>query len=64
MELQLDDVNQATELRQLLSQTLSDLSSEIADTDNARVPKGLAEPPGALGGHSESTRDRHQEPGT
>lgn len=40
MELQLDDT-QARELHDLLTQTLGDLSSEIADTDNPTFQRML-----------------------
>ncbi len=40
MRLELDD-NEANELRQLLSGALSELSSEIADTDNAQYAREI-----------------------
>jgi hypothetical protein len=40
MELRLDDA-EATELRALLTGTLKELSSEIADTDNAEYQRNL-----------------------
>lgn len=40
MELRLDE-GEATELRELLSEALSDLSSEIADTDNPDFQRSL-----------------------
>lgn len=40
MELRLGD-DEAAELRRLLSDTLRDLSSEIADTDNAEFRRNL-----------------------
>jgi hypothetical protein len=42
MEIRLDD-SQVTELRQLLSGALSELSSEIANTDNAEYRRTLRE---------------------
>jgi hypothetical protein len=40
MELRLDEA-EATELRELLTETLKELSSEIADTDNAEYQRTL-----------------------
>ena len=42
MELHLDD-EQASELGKLLAQTLGELSSEIADTDNPAFKRALRE---------------------
>jgi hypothetical protein len=42
MELHLDD-DQANELHRLLAETLGDLSSEIADTDNPAFQRDLRE---------------------
>jgi len=40
MQLEIDDI-EAEELRRLLSGALSELSSEIADTDNAQFARDL-----------------------